>query len=57
MRSRFGQIIEHCRKEIGLMNNVFLYFIKRSNMVAHQFARASYKFLDRCFNSSNVPVS
>lgn len=55
VHSRFGQIIEHCRREIELMNKIYLYFIKRSaKVVAHQFTRASYKYPDRSYGRSNI---
>lgn len=56
MRSSFGQVIESC-SEMNTLNKVSLSFIKRSaNMVAHHFARASYKFPGRVFNMYNVPI-
>lgn len=57
MVSPVGKVIEECRELILGLNNVSLFFVKRStNMVAHSLARASYYFSDRTFNGSDVPV-
>lgn len=51
MRLKFGQIIDHCRREIDLIKNVCLYFIKwPANIKDHKFARISYKFSDPSFH-------
>ena len=42
-RSYFGLLIEDCRNSLLSLNNVKLFYVKRSaNMVAHQVARESY---------------
>lgn len=52
-----GRVIEGCRELLLELNNVRLYFVKRSaNKVAHSLARASYSFPDRIFNGSDVPM-
>lgn len=52
-----GRIIEECRALLLNLNNVSLFFVKRSaNMVAHSLARASYYFPDRTFTGRDVPV-
>lgn len=57
MRSRFGQDIETCCKDIDDLNKFYLYFIKLSvNMVAHQLARTSYKFPDCIFDRGHLPI-
>lgn len=58
MLSPFDQVIQRCRSELSNMNKVSLYFIKRSaNKVARHFAKVSYKFLNRAFDSNFVPVN
>ncbi|KAL8098057.1 hypothetical protein AgCh_030989 [Apium graveolens] len=47
MRSRFGQVIEDCRRLRSHFNNFELYFIKRSaNMSAHELAQVSHIYPD-----------
>ncbi|WOG89983.1 hypothetical protein DCAR_0209224 [Daucus carota subsp. sativus] len=58
MRSRFGGIISECRILMQHLNNVELFFVKRSaNMVAHQLARESYFLSDRSFDRCSIPRS
>lgn len=46
-----------CRRHISQLNNVELYFIKRSaNMAAHKLARASHIYSDRSFDRWSVPT-
>lgn len=48
MISPFSMIIGDCRRILHSLNNVSLFFIKRStNMAAHAFARTSCSFPDR----------
>lgn len=57
MRSQFGKLVEECRQQIKQQNKIGLYFIRRSaNMVAHSFARATYKYPDRVFDRRSVPI-
>ncbi|KAL8146538.1 hypothetical protein AgCh_004316 [Apium graveolens] len=57
MRSQFGKIIMECRSYMSQLNNVELYFIKRSaNMAAHKLARASHIYPDRSFDRWSVPI-
>ncbi|KAL8094911.1 hypothetical protein AgCh_036428 [Apium graveolens] len=57
MRSRFGRVIEECRKMVEDSNNTKLYFIKRSaNRSAHELARMSHMYPDRSFDRSSIPV-
>ncbi|KAL8098499.1 hypothetical protein AgCh_031317 [Apium graveolens] len=56
MRSRIGQIIEECRRSLQELNNVKLYFVKRSaNMSAHELAHVAHIYPDRIFEWSSVP--
>ncbi|XP_074352658.1 uncharacterized protein LOC141691804 [Apium graveolens] len=56
MRSRMGKIIQDCREIIREVNNIKLYFIKRSaNMAAHELALVSHMYPDCNFNWTSVP--
>lgn len=56
MVSPVGRIIEECRERLLSLNNVVLFFVKRSAyMVVHSLAKASYSFPDRSFNGRDVP--
>ncbi|KAL8147598.1 hypothetical protein AgCh_005064 [Apium graveolens] len=56
MRSRFGRVIDDCRRIIKGLNNMELYFIKRSaNRSAHELARLSHMYPDRIFDGSSIP--
>ena len=58
MRSRVGQVVEECRSMIRSMNNIKLYFVKRSaNMSAHELARVSHMYPDRSFDWRSVPIN
>ncbi|KAL8116144.1 hypothetical protein AgCh_022590 [Apium graveolens] len=58
MRSRLGKVIEECRVLIQELNNVTLYFIRRSaNMSAHELAHVSHMYPDRIFDWRSVPVN
>ena len=58
MRSYLGLVIEDCRCTLQRLNNISLFFVKRSaNMVAHQLARESYYLSGRSFDRSDVPSS
>ncbi|KAL8154952.1 hypothetical protein AgCh_000354 [Apium graveolens] len=51
MRSRLGQVVMECRELIYELNNVKLYFIKRSaNMSAHELAHVAHMYPDRIFD-------
>lgn len=57
-RSYFGLLIEDCRNSLLSLNNVKLFYVKRSaNMVAHQVARESYYLSDRIIDRNSVPKS
>lgn len=57
MKSRFGQVIEDCRRLRSGFNNFELYFIKRSaNMSAHELAQVSHIYPDCIFDWRSVPV-
>lgn len=58
MRSRLGKVIVECRSLVRELNNVKLYFIKRSaNMSAHELAKVSYIYSDREFVWRSVPAN
>lgn len=51
-------MIVECRKLVKDLNNVELYFVKRSaNMVAHELARVAHMYPDRVFDWSSVPIN
>lgn len=57
MRSRIGRLVQECRDLVSKLNNLKLYFIKRSaNMSAHELARVSHMYPDRVFDWSSVPI-
>ncbi|XP_074356469.1 uncharacterized protein LOC141696188 [Apium graveolens] len=58
LRSRLGMVVKECRKLVNELNNVRLYFIKRSaNIVAHELARVSYVYPDRMFDWNDAPIN
>ncbi|KAL8112546.1 hypothetical protein AgCh_020025 [Apium graveolens] len=57
MRSKYGHIIEECKRMLKEFNNIELYFIKRSaNRSAHELARMSRMYPDRIFDGNSIPV-
>ncbi|XP_074374335.1 uncharacterized protein LOC141714732 [Apium graveolens] len=57
MRSRLGQVVMECRELIYELNNVKLYFIKRSvNMSAHELAHVAHMYPNRIFDWGSVPI-
>lgn len=58
MRSRLGQVVMKCRVLLGELNNVKLYFIKRSaSMSAHELAHVAHMYPDRVFDWRSVPIN
>ncbi|XP_074352247.1 uncharacterized protein LOC141691405 [Apium graveolens] len=57
MRSHFGRFVEDCRVFMQRLNNISLFFVKRSaNTVAHKLARQSYIYSGRVFDRRSVPI-
>ncbi|XP_060970040.1 uncharacterized protein LOC133037193 [Cannabis sativa] len=57
MRSMFGQVVNVCKDMLKFLNDVSIYFVRRSaNMVAHSFARASIFYPDCTFSLESVPT-
>ncbi|KAL8104816.1 hypothetical protein AgCh_028840 [Apium graveolens] len=57
MRLVFGRVIEECREMIKELNNIELYFIKRSaNRSAHELASMSHMYPDREFDGVSIPI-
>lgn len=57
MQSPFGVVIEECKKLLNDLNEVSLFFIRRSvKMVAHYLAKESCSYPDRVIDVSNIPV-
>ncbi|XP_074359806.1 uncharacterized protein LOC141699902 [Apium graveolens] len=58
LRSRLGKVIMECRTLVRELNNVRLYFIKRSsNMSAHKLAHVSHMYPDRVFDWGYISVN
>ncbi|KAL8148146.1 hypothetical protein AgCh_005481 [Apium graveolens] len=58
LRSRLGKVIMDCRHLVHELNNVRLYFIKRSaNMSAHELAHVSHMYPDRVFDWGSISVN
>lgn len=57
MRSRLGQVVMECREFLRQLNNIELYFIKRSTiMSAHELARVTHMYPDRVLDWRSVPI-
>ncbi|KAM6584214.1 hypothetical protein CsatB_011216 [Cannabis sativa] len=57
MISMFGQVVNDCKALLKELQNVSIFFIRRSaNKVAHNFARASLFYPDCTFNLGSVPI-
>lgn len=57
MRSHFGKVIVDCRDLIRELNNIKLYFIKRTaNMPSHELAHVAHMYPDRFFDWRSVPI-
>ncbi|KAM6579929.1 hypothetical protein CsatA_003703 [Cannabis sativa] len=58
MLSLFGSIIEECENLLVNLENIVIYFVKRStNSVACSFARTSSLYLDRSFSLGNILIN
>lgn len=57
MRSHFGQLVEECRVLMERLNNISLFFVKRSaNTVTHKLVRESYDYSGRVFDRRSIPT-